>query len=124
MGIFSKKNRYYIKLYVNRIEIEDLVNKKSISENSQTEFNNQRLLVADFMKAETFIKNVFKNNKLTTKNSVGIIQQIEMSEGGLSDIEKRILQELFTGVGINEIYIDESLANLTEKQLIEYKRGL
>ena len=124
MGIFSKKNRYYIKLYVNRIEIEDLVNKKSISENSQTDFNNQRLLVADFMKAETFIKNVFKNNKLTTKNSVGIIQQIEMSEGGLSDIEKRILQELFTGVGIKEIYIDESLADLTEKQLIEYKNGV
>ena len=58
MGIFGKKNRYYIKLYINRIEIKNLVNKKSISENSQTEFNNLRLLVADFMKAKTFIRNV------------------------------------------------------------------
>ena len=49
---------------------------------------------------------------------------MEMSEGGLSMIEKRILLELFSGIGINEIHIDESLMNLTQKQLIEYKKWL
>lgn len=122
MGIFSK-NKYYIRLYVNRIEIKDLVNKKSVLEKSQIDFNNQRLLIADFNKAENFINSVFKKNRLSTKNSVGIIQQMEMSEGGLSIIEKRILLELFSGIGIKEIYIDESLTDLTEKQLIEYKNN-
>lgn len=121
MGIFSK-NKYYIRLYINRVEIKDLVNKKSISEKSQVHFNSQRLMIADFDAAEKFIHSVFKKNKLSTKNSVGIIQQMEMSEGGLSMIEKRILLELFSGIGINEIHIDESLMNLTQKQLIEYKK--
>lgn len=86
------------------------------------EFNNQRLLIADFGKAENFIKGTFEKFDLSTRNSVGIIQQMEMSEGGLSDVEKRILVELFSGVGINKIFLDESLIELTEKQLIEYKK--
>ncbi|WP_157811147.1 hypothetical protein [Cellulophaga sp. RHA19] len=121
MKIFSK-NKYYIRLYTNRIEIRDLVNKKSISDKSQMDFNNLRLLIADFDTAEKFISSVFKKNALSTKNSVGIIQQMEMSEGGLSQVEKRILQELFSGIGIREIYVDESLTYLTEKQLIAYKK--
>ena len=46
---------------------------------------------------------------------------MEMSEGGLSDVEKRVLLELFSQIGIREIYVDESLSDLTEKQLFEYK---
>ncbi|QWX85405.1 hypothetical protein H0I23_07120 [Cellulophaga sp. HaHaR_3_176] len=119
MGFFSKK-KYYIKLYVNRIEIIDLIHKKSISETSEIKYNNQRLLIADFNTAEKFISNVFKKNGLSLKNSVGIIQQMELSEGGLSSIEKRILFELFSGVGVKETFIDESLVDLTEQQLVEY----
>ncbi|MBC31678.1 MAG: hypothetical protein CMH48_12650 [Muricauda sp.] len=119
MGLFSK-NKYYIKLYVNRIEIKDLKNGKKYSETSQVEFNNRRLLIADFEKAENFVKRAFEKLGLSTRLSVGIIQQMEMSEDGLSDVEKRILLELFTGVGINQIHIDESLINLTEKQLAEF----
>ncbi len=85
------------------------------------DFNNQRLLIADFNMAEKFIRDVFINNNLSTKNSIGIIQQMEMSEGGLSEVEKRILLELFSGIGIKKVHIDESLTDLTEKELIEYK---
>ena len=120
MRIFTK-NRFYIRLYINRIEITDLTNWKSISEISETEFNNQRLLIADFVKAEKFINNVFKKHGFSSKKSIGIIQQMEMSEGGLSDVEKRVLLELFSQIGIREIYVDESLSDLTEKQLFEYK---
>ena len=107
-------------MFINRVEIRDLTNGKSFSENSKTEFNNDRILVADFKTAENFIKNTFVDNGLSTRNSVGIIQQMEMSENGLSEVEKRILLELFSGIGINEIHIDESLTNLSEKQLKEY----
>ncbi|GGK24917.1 hypothetical protein GCM10007962_18980 [Yeosuana aromativorans] len=115
-----KKNRYYIKLFLNRVEIKDLTNGKSISEKSKVDFNNDRILVAEFEKAENFIKKVFTSNKLSTRNSVGIIQQMEMSENGLSEVEKRILIELFSRIGINEIHIDQSLTNLSEKKLAEY----
>ncbi|WP_274474595.1 hypothetical protein [Mangrovimonas aestuarii] len=119
MRLFSK-NRYYIKLYVNRIEIKDLINGKTLSENSQMNFNNQRLLIADFAKAENFVKTTFEKFGLSTRNSVGIIQQMEMSEGGLSEVEKRVLFELFSTLGINQIHIDESLVDLTEKKLAEF----
>ncbi|WP_386115244.1 hypothetical protein [Winogradskyella rapida] len=120
MGIFSK-NKYYIKLYVNKIEIKDLTNGRTIIENSQTEFNNKRLLIAEFQKAEKFVKSVFKNNNLNTRNSIGIVQQREMVDGGLSAVEKRVLIELFERAGIKKLYIDNSISELTEKQLIEYK---
>ncbi|CAM3330472.1 hypothetical protein [Zobellia roscoffensis] len=121
MRIFTK-NRFYIRLYVNLIDINDLTNKQSISEKSETKFNNQRLLIADFNKAEHFISNVFKKHGFSSKNSIGIIQQMEMAEGGLSDVEKRVLLELFSKIGIREIYVDESLSDLTEKQLLNYKK--
>ncbi|WP_165749741.1 hypothetical protein [Cellulophaga sp. Z1A5H] len=119
LGIF-KKNRYYIKLFINRIEIRDLTHGRTISEESKTAFNNERILVANFEKAEDFIKYVFKNYDLSLKNSIGIIQQMQMSENGLSEVEKRVLLELFSTIGINEIHIDQTLVNLTEKQLAEY----
>lgn len=107
-------------MFINRVEIKDLTNGKSISEKSKTDFNNDRILVADFQKAENFIKKVFADNELSTRNAVGIIQQMEMSENGLSDVEKRVLIELFSGIGITAIHIDESLTNLSEKKLTEY----
>ncbi len=119
MKIF-KKNKYYIKLFVNRIEILDITNGKKYAVKSNLEFNNTRLLIADFNKAESFIKGVFKQYHLSTRYSIGIIQQMEMSEGGLSDVEKRILLEVFNVAGINEIHIDESLTELTQKELAVY----
>lgn len=121
MGLF-KKNKYYIKLYLNRIEVKDLKNGKSYSENSQTPYNNKRLLISDFEKAEMFIINVFKKKGLSLRNSVGFIQQMEMSEGGLSEVEMRILLELFERIGFKEIYVAEGLSDLTESQLMEYKK--
>ena len=97
-----------------------MTNGKSISEKSKTDFNNDRILIADVQKAESFIKKVFKDSGFSKRNSIGIIQQMEMSENGLSEVEKRILLELFSRIGINEIHIDERLTNLTEKQLNEY----
>ncbi len=97
-----------------------MTNGKSISEKSTTNFNNTRILVADFQNAENFIKKVFADSGLSTRNSVGIIQQLEMSENGLSEVEKRVLLELFSRIGIKEIHIDETSSNLSEKQLNEY----
>lgn len=119
MKIFNK-NRYYIRLFINKVEIRDLINEKSISEKPETGFNNNRILIADFQNAKNFLKKVFLDNEFSTKNSFGIIQQMEMSEGGLSEVEKRILLELFSVIGIKEIHINESLNDLSGKQLAEY----
>jgi len=119
LAIF-RKNRYYIKLFVNQIEIKDLINGKTIAEKSLTEFNNQRLLIADFGIAEKFVKGTFNKFGFSTRNAIGIIQQMEMTEGGLSEVEKRVLLELFTVVGLSQVHIVEGILNLSEKQLSEY----
>ena len=116
-----KKRKYYIRLYLNRIEIKDLKTGKTVSENSQTEFNNSRILIAQFNEAEFFFKSVFRKHDLNTRNSIGIIQQVEMSEGGLSEVEKRILLEIFERVGIKTVYLKKGTTRLSEKQLNTYK---
>lgn len=116
--MFSR-NKYYVRLFINRVDIKDLTNGKSISEKSEMEFNNQRLLLANLQIAENFVKSAFEKNGFSSRNSIAIIQQMQMSEGGLSEVERLVLKELFSIVGIKEIRIDESLSNLTEKQLVD-----
>ena len=77
-------------------------------------------MIADFQKAEEFLFKVFKKNNFSTNFSTVIIQQKEMSEGGLSAVEKRALLELFTRIGFKEIHIDESQFDLKEKDLSKY----
>lgn len=91
-----------------------------ISEISNTKFNNQRLLIAYFQKAEEFYSNVFKKHEFSTKNSKAIVQQRDMSEEGLSEVERRVILEVFEQIGINEIYIDESTFDLNGNDISKY----
>ena len=114
-----KKHKYYIRLYVNKIEVLDIVEGISFTEISKHNYHNSRLLVAEFEIAEAFLRLSFSSNN-SLKNSSAIIQQVEMSEGGLSTIEKRVLQELFTSIGIKELYIEDSVKLLSQQELLNY----
>ena len=115
-----KKHKYYIRLHVNKIEVLDIVEGISFTEISKHNYHNSRLLVAQFEIAEAFLRLSFSSNNFSLKNSSAIIQQVEMSEGGLSTIEKRVLQELFTSIGIKELYIEDSVKLLSQQELLNY----
>ena len=115
-----KKRRLYIQLHENRIVIKDLNTKKVYQSTSKIPFNNDRLLIADFNKAEAFYKATFKKFDLINHNTKALIHQKESNENGLSEVEKRILEEVFERVGIKKIYITDSEKDLEEEEIRTY----
>lgn len=107
-----KKRELYIKLFQNNIEILDLETKEKFNHTFKSNFGNQRLLIADFNKAETEILYGFTSNNIKPKNCKIIVHQKEKNEGGLSDIEVRILKELFAIIGVKEVYVYDAETDL------------
>ena len=112
-----KKKRLYIQLYENSIVINDLNTKNIYQRTSENPFNNNRLLIAEFKKAEAFYKATFKKFNVISYNTKALIHQKEKNENGLSEVEKRIVAEVFERVGIKEIYITDVEKDLDKKEI-------
>lgn len=108
-GIF-KDNLLYIKLWRNQIEVIDVEKNISVREKSNTPFSNSRLIISEFLIAESFFKKVFlrlkKNYKIKRYDTI-LVHPMELNEGGISEVEKRIFMESFERVGARRILIWE-----------------
>ncbi|XQW85672.1 rod shape-determining protein [Thalassotalea piscium] len=70
-------------------------------------FKHNRSFVADFMCAEKILQHgiyTMHNSKIKPAPRV-IIHQLEKTDGGLTDIEERVLRELALGAGAREVVI-------------------
>jgi rod shape-determining protein MreB len=70
-------------------------------------FKHSRSFVADFMCAEKILQHAIytmHNSKIRPAPRV-IIHQLEKTDGGLTDIEERVLRELALGAGAREVVI-------------------
>lgn len=115
-----KKRRLYIQLYQNSIVIKDLNTKKVYQNTSEIPFNNNRLLIADFNKAEAFYKATFKKFNVINHNTKALIHQKEMNKNGLSQVEIRVIEEVFERAGIKSIYITDLENDLNDKEIENY----
>ncbi len=92
----------YIKVYPNKITLRHIEDGKTISVTPATGFTTHRLLVGQFTEADNTIKNgmrqLNKGNWFSPKPTV-IIHAMEKIEGGLSQVEERILIELAASAG-------------------------
>lgn len=72
-------------------------------------FTSIRLLIGDFIEAEKCLKQALTEMKVFSifhfKKPKLSIHPMEKTEGGLSDIEKRIFMEMGRGVGVKEVEI-------------------
>lgn len=71
-------------------------------------FKHKRSFVADFMCAEKILQHGFytiHNNSTIKPSPRVIIHQLEKTDGGLTDIEERVLRELALGAGAREVVI-------------------
>ena len=70
-------------------------------------FKHNRSFVADFMSAEKILQHgMYTIHKSKIKPSPRVIvHQLEKTEGGLTDIEERVLRELAIGAGAREVVI-------------------
>lgn len=70
-------------------------------------FSHSRCLVANFGLAEKILQHglfTFHNSKLRAAPRV-VMHQLEKLEGGLTDIEERVLRELALGMGARDVLI-------------------
>jgi rod shape-determining protein MreB len=70
-------------------------------------FKHSRSFVADFMCAEKILQHgiyTMHNSKIRPAPRV-IIHQLDKTDGGLADIEERVLRELALGAGAREVII-------------------
>jgi len=92
----------YIQVRKNHFTLRDIERRQEISGGGS--FSNQRILIADFFLAEKILRDLIQQicpqtwrNTLLRKRSDIVISALEMNEGGLSQVEERILQEVVAG---------------------------
>ena len=92
----------YVQVFRNRIWARDVESGTTVELTAREPFTSQRLLVGDFAAAENLLMHVYSElyaNRLLTPSPRVLIQPREMSEGGLSPVEIRVLRELAEGAG-------------------------
>ena len=98
----------YLKLRCNQMCLSHLQSGRDLRLQADLAFSNQRLLVADFTAAQQLLQRAI--NELLPKRFLRLslppqllIHPLERLEGGLSQIEERILQELGLGCGAHKL---------------------
>jgi len=115
-----KRTPIYIKLSKNRIEIVNLETLEKISRESVEPFSTERLIIADFNKAEALIRNIIEDllprKSIFPRQTKILIQQAESVEGGLSELEKRGLRDLAEMAGGTSVTLIEHFQTLSHTE--------
>ena len=111
----------YIKLYTDKVEITRLDTDTTNTRLASEKFSNARLVVANFYHAEQLTRAVIKeliSSKFLQPTLKILIQQMDKNEGGLSDVEKRVLRDLGEFVGGSLVKIVEQQTALTTAEAL------
>ena len=120
-GLFD--NTVYVRVYKNKFHIRQIESKHETVAVPEHPFTTERLIIGQFKNAEkALIKGInalYKKRWISPSPKI-LIQQMEMNEGGLSEVEDRILIEVSMVTGArsvlvwtgNELTDDEVLAKI------------
>ena len=115
------ENTIYLRIYKNRVIIRHIESKHQIVIHPEESFTTDRLIVGNFHKAEKAIKvgikRIYQKKWLQFSPKI-LIQQLEMNEGGLSEVEERILKEIAASVGARSCVVWNG-HELTDSEVIE-----
>lgn len=105
-----KTIRLYIKLRRDFVEITNLETGETTSQRAAVPFSTTRNIIGSFGDAKQAIEAVLRASGIKTSFWTGLkvlIHQLEGTEGGLSDIEKRALRDLGEMIGARQVYLAE-----------------
>jgi hypothetical protein len=119
-------NPLYAQVGANRIVVKNVMTGQSVTLIPDTPFSHQRMLIGDFTQAEALMKKGFKEvirqGMFAASPSV-VVHPLEKVEGGLSQIEERVLRELALGSGARSVVLwtgnplsDQEVLNKLGKQ--------
>ncbi len=102
----SLSNTIYVRIYENRVHVRNIDDRNEIDLSSETPFSTERLLVGNFSIAQTLLK---KGLKIVMGKQffapVFIMHPIEKIDGGLSQVEERVLKDLAIVSGAQKVVV-------------------
>lgn len=110
------RTTYYLTLACDRMDLLQLESGHHLTRTAEPPFSNARLLVAEFGIAAQLLGELVEQlrpRRLFSLPPSMLIHPLERLEGGLSEIERRILTELGLGCRMRKVrlYTDEPLDN-------------
>jgi len=124
---FFSSGYYFIKVWVNKMEIVDLETGKTIQRTATDPFSTKRVVFADFLKAEALMRSMLEEleGKRRFPRSKNIaVQQVVYPDGGLSDIEKRALVDSCEHAGGKVVLVIEPGSHLSNKDVLRKLKDL
>lgn len=119
---FFKPTPVYVKVYPDKIEIINLKTGASVVRSPLQPFSSSRMVVADFGGAELLSRQLVKELGLARKSLNVLIQQMQVWDGGLSEVEKRVLRDLAEQIGAGSVYLvtdNRRLSNDEARQILQ-----
>ena len=98
----------YVRVSKNRLRLKNIDTGAEADVMPTPGFTTTRLLVGHFRGAQTALKEAIRKvigKGLFTASPGVVIQPLEMTEGGLSEIEERVLRELAAGAGAAKVVV-------------------
>ena len=101
----------YIRIRRNHIHVRDVSNGKEVDLSASEPFSSERLIIANFSNAKHMLIQAAKETLHTLSSRLfhadAVIHQIDIFADGLSEVEKRLLQELGSSLGLARCLIYE-----------------
>src|SRR4051812_21170099 len=101
-------NHAYIQVRRNEFRIRRLESGTDTTVQARTPFTTERMLIGDFASAaetlKTALKSCIKGRIFVVAPRV-VIHPMEMTEGGLSQIEERVFREIAIGAGASRVVV-------------------
>jgi hypothetical protein len=110
----------YVRIKRNQVLARDL--KAGTEATVQASFTTTRMLIGQFGVAEDALKEALKQlsqDRLFAVSPIILIHAAEMIEGGLSQIEERVLHEMAIGAGASKVVVYAGAAELRDDEVKE-----
>ena len=123
-NLFS--NTIYVKVHPNKFELKNIETGKFTSVMAVEPFTTKRLLIGQFTSAEKTLKEGMaevNKDKAFNPSPIVVIHPVSMVEGGLSQIEERVLLEVAHGAGARKVKIWVG-HELTDQEIVEHAKNV
>ena len=117
----------YIRVRKNRFIVRRLGSPAEAAFDAQPPFTTARLLIGQFQAAESTLKKAVKEMSkggLFAAAPPVLIQPLELIEGGLSEIEERVLREVAMGAGASRVvvWVGHELTDAEAREKLDGRR--
>jgi len=101
-------NAVYVRVKKNQFRVRSLESAAEATFDAQPPFTTTRLLIGQFQAAEKVLKRAvteMSKSRIFAVSPQVLIQPLEMHEGGLSEVEERVLKEVAIGAGASKVVV-------------------